>query len=561
MTTRFRRPAGLILAAALAVPAGTAAARPRPAPVEDDEARIVHALNRLTFGPRPGDVEAVRRIGLDEWISRQLHPERIPDDALGPRLAPLSTLGLSTAEILRGYDPPPALKKEIQKRRADMGESASEEDMRKARRELAAEYKDQMAGPPRKVVEELQEAKLLRAVYSERQTGEVLVDFWMNHFNVFAGKGQDKFLLTGYERDVVRPHAWGRFEDLLRATAQSPAMLFYLDNWLSTDPAANVDDLRRAMAEENGMRPRRGNGMGRGFGRRRAPGATARPPQPAGAKRRGGINENYAREIMELHTLGVDGGYTQKDVTELARCLTGWTIVGLRQNNPRFVFLDAAHDHGDKVVLGHRIKSSGIKEGEQMIHILATHPATAHFISYKLARRFVADEPPAALVDRAAAVFRKTDGDIREVVRAIVTSPEFSLPEYRQAKVKTPLEFVVSAVRASGAEVRDASALAQRVAQMGMPLYQQQPPTGYKDTAEAWVSTSGLLARLNFALDLASGRLRGVAVTADGIAAERLVPAGLSDTTRRTLASESGQGLDPARMAGLILGSPEFQRR
>ncbi|PYQ45548.1 MAG: hypothetical protein DMF77_03905 [Acidobacteria bacterium] len=401
MTTRFRRPAGLILAAALAVPAGTAAARPRPAPVEDDEARIVHALNRLTFGPRPGDVEAVRRIGLEEWISRQLHPERIPDDALGPRLAPLSTLGLSTAEILRGYDPPPALKKEIQKRRADMGESASAEDMRKARRELAAEYKDQMAGPPRKVVEELQEAKLLRAVYSERQTGEVLVDFWMNHFNVFAGKGQDKFLLTGYERDVVRPHAWGRFEDLLRATAQSPAMLFYLDNWLSTDPSANVDDLRRAMAEENGMRPRRGNGMGRGFGRRRAPGATARSPQPAGAKRRGGINENYAREIMELHTLGVDGGYTQKDVTELARCLTGWTIVGLRQNNPRFVFLDAAHDHGDKVVLGHRIKSSGIKEGEQMIHILATHPATAHFISYKLARRFVADEPPAALVARS----------------------------------------------------------------------------------------------------------------------------------------------------------------
>jgi len=561
MTTRFRRAAGLILAVALAVPAGTVAARPRPAPVEDDEARIVHALNRLTFGPRPGDVEAVRQIGLEEWISRQLHPERIPDEALGPRLAPLSTLGLSTAEILRGYDPPPALKKEIQKRRAEMGESASEEDMRKMQRELAAEYKDQMAGPPRKVVEDLQQAKLLRAIYSERQTGEVLVDFWMNHFNVFADKGQDKFLLTAYERDVVRPHAWGRFEDLLRATARSPAMLFYLDNWLSTDPSANADDLRRAMAEENGMRPRRGNGMGRGLGRRRAPGAMPRPPQAGGAKRKAGLNENYAREIMELHTLGVDGGYTQKDVTELARCLTGWTIVGLRQNNPRFVFLDAAHDHGDKVVLGHRIKSSGIKEGEQMIHILATHPATAHFISYKLARRFVADEPPAALVDRAAAVFRKTDGDIREVVRAIVTSPEFSAPEYRQAKVKTPLEFVVSAVRASGAEVRDASALAQRVAQMGMPLYQQQPPTGYKDTADAWVSTSGLLARLNFALDLAGGRLRGVAVTADGIAAERLVPAGLSDTTRRTLASESGQGLDPARMAGLILGSPEFQRR
>jgi uncharacterized protein (DUF1800 family) len=225
------------------------------------------------------------------------------------------------------------------------------------------------------------------------------------------------------------------------------------------------------------------------------------------------------------------------------------------------VFLDAAHDHGEKVVLGHHIKSSGVNEGEEMIHILATQPATARFISYKLARRFVADEPPAALVDRAAATFRKTGGDIREVVRTIVTSPEFSSPEYRQAKVKTPFEFVVSAVRASAAEVRDASALAQRVAQMGMPLYQQQPPTGYKDTADAWVSTSGLLARLNFALDLAGGRLRGVSVTAGSLVPEQLVPAGLSETTRRTLAAESGQGLDAARMAGLVLGSPEFQRR
>ena len=550
MSTRFRRATGLLLAAALAAPAGLAAARSRPVATADEDARIVHALSRLTFGPRPGDVEAVREAGLDKWIERQLHPERIPDAGLAPRLASLPTLRLSTAEILRGYDPPPALKKEIQKRRAEMGETASDEDMRKARRELAAQYKDQMAGPPRQVVEDLQQAKLLRAVYSERQLDEVLVDFWMNHFNVFAGKGQDRYLLTAYERDVVRPHALGRFEDLLRATAQSPAMLFYLDNWLSTDPNANADDLRRAMAEENGMRPRRGNA-----GRRRM----QAPASAAKGKRKAGLNENYAREIMELHTLGVDGGYTQKDVTELARCLTGWTIAGLRQNDPRFVFLDAAHDHGDKVVLGHRVKSNGVKEGEEMIHVLATHPATARFISYKLARRFVADEPPASLVDRAAATFRKTDGDIREVVRTIVMSPEFSAPEYRQAKVKTPFEFVVSAVRASGAEVRDAGAMAQRLAQMGMPLYQQQPPTGYKDTADAWVSTSGLLARLNFALDLAGGRLRGVSLPSREIPAEQLVPAGLSDTTRRTLASESG--LDAARMAGLVLGSPEFQRR
>ena len=589
MTTRCRRSRHLALVlavtGALAVSGSPAAiaARPRPVAGGDDGARIVHVLSRLTFGPRAGDVEAAKAIGLDAWMDRQLHPERIADDGLAARLAPLTTLRLSSAEILKGYDPPAAMKKEIQRRRAEMGDGASEEDMRQARRELAAGYKGTMAGPPRKVVDELQQAKLLRAVYSERQLDAVLVDFWMNHFNVFAGKGQDKFLLTAYERDVVRPRAWGRFEDLLLATAQSPAMLFYLDNWLSTDPAASVEDMRRAARDEQMGDLRARGPRARGWGQKRRPGmggrtggaAIGRPdgPPAAGNKRRAGLNENYAREIMELHTLGVDGGYTQKDVTELARCLTGWTIRGLRQDDPRFFFFEAAHDHGDKVVLGHAIKSSGIREGEEVIHILATQPSTARFISYKLARRLVADEPPAALVDRAAATFRKTGGDIREVVRTIVTSPEFFAPEHRQAKVKTPFEFVVSAVRASGAEVGDARALAQRVAQMGMPLYQQQPPTGYKDTAEAWVSTSGLLARLNFALDLAAGRVRGVSLPADALTragdgsgladalAARLVPAGLSDATRRTLAEQSGQGLDPARMAGLILGSPEFQRR
>jgi uncharacterized protein (DUF1800 family) len=510
------------------------AAGPRPGTAED-EARIVHALSRLTFGPRPGDLAEVRRVGLEAWVERQLHPERIADSALAGRLSPLTTLGLSTAEIMKGYDPPPALKKEIQKRRAELGEDASDAEMRRARRELAAQYQDTMAGPPRRPLEELQQAKLLRATYSERQLDEVLVDFWMNHFNVFAGKGQDRYLVTAYERDVIRPHAWGKFEDLLKATAQSPAMLFYLDNWLSIDPS-RVQKMRR------------GNGNGR----------------------RGGLNENYAREVMELHTLGVDGGYTQKDVTEVARCLTGWTIRGLRQGEPRFVFARAVHDSGTKTVLGRRIEGGGVEEGEAVLHMLATHPATARFISYKLARRFVADEPPAALVDRAAATFRRTDGDIREVVRTIVTAPEFFAPEHRQAKVKTPFEFVVSALRASGAEAGDARALSQRLNAMGMPLYMQQPPTGYKDTAEAWVSTSGLLARLNFALDLSAGRVPGVRVPAlasggraDGAAAETLarslLPAGLSESTRKTLAAE--QGLDGARMAGLILGSPEFQRR
>jgi uncharacterized protein (DUF1800 family) len=315
-------------------------------------------------------------------------------------------------------------------------------------------------------------------------------------------------------------------------------MLFYLDNWLSADPDASM---------------RFGSGRLRG----------RRPPmsqQPPPAMRRRGLNENYAREVMELHTVGVDGGYTQKDVTEVARALTGWTMTGLREGDPRFRFEPRLHVRGDKVVLGRTIRGGGIEEGEQVLHLLATHPSTARFISYKLARRFVADEPPEALVARAAETFRRTDGSIRAVVETIVKSPEFLGPEYRAAKVKTPLEFVASAVRASGAEVTSARALARRIAEMGMPLYLQPPPTGYKDTADAWVSTSGLLARLNLALDLAGGRLPGVRVDAARLpSAASLVPGGLSEATRRTVAAEGGA--EPARVAGLVLGSPEFQRR
>lgn len=358
-------------------------------------------------------------------------------------------------------------------------------------------------------------------------------------------------------------------------------MLFYLDNWLSADPKA----AERAMASRGRGRGNAGRGRRPGaFGRpdRRAPGGdpeTMRsfaegtaPPQGAGRRR--GLNENYAREIMELHTLGVEGGYTQKDVTEVARCLTGWTIEGLRRQEPRFTFESRLHDPGDKVVLGRTIKAGGKDEGDAVIHLLATHPSTARFVSLKLARRFVADEPPPALVDRAAETFRKTDGDIRAVVKTLVTSPEFFAPDVRAAKVKTPLEFVASAVRASGATVTDARELARRLGEMGMPLYLQQPPTGYKDTGEAWVSTSGLLARLNFALDLTAGRVAGTTVDVtrlasgpgsaggpSGALAAALVPAGLSGSTLKTLEGETGEAGNAPRLAGLILGSPEFQRR
>jgi uncharacterized protein (DUF1800 family) len=498
MMKTTRPAASLLLSLAIASPVPAAPAPAATRASADDTARIVHVLNRLGYGPRPGDVESVRRIGIDAWISRQLHPESIDDRAVEAKVASLSTTQLPVAELRKGYEVPREARLAMQKRRAEMGEDAPEADMRRARRELVSEYAGDMKGSPRQVVDELQQAKVLRAVYSERQLDEVMVDFWMNHFNVFANKGPERFLVGAYERDVIRPHAFGRFEDLLVATAQSPAMLFYLDNWLSADPKAT-----------------------------------------SFMKKPRGLNENYAREVMELHTLGVDGGYTQKDVTEVARALTGWTIAGLRPGRmadqggePRYVFNARVHDRGDKRILGETVKGGGENEGLLVLHRLATHPSTARFISLKLARRFVADDPPKALVDRAAETFRRTDGDIRAVVTTIVTSPEFFASANQGTKVKTPLEFVASAVRASGADVTSARVLAQRIAAMGMPLYQQQPPTGYKDTADAWVSTSGMLARMNLAADLAAGRVPGVSAGS----------ATLADATR-------------------TLGSPAFQRR
>src|SRR5438132_2680710 len=312
----------------------------------------------------------------------------------------------------------------------------------------------------------------------------------MNHFNVFAGKGLDRVFITSFERDVVRPRLWGKFEDLLMATAKSPAMLFYLDNAQSAaDP-----DLRAP-------RPLR---LGRILG------GGLRPMRPRGpANGPGGLNENYARELMELHTLGVDGGYTQKDVTELARVLTGWSIERPEQGTG-FLFRAPLHDVGSKTVLGYGFPTGGgIEEGEAMIRALAHHPATARHLAFKLCRRFVADDPPKELVDRIAKRFLETGGDLRETVRAVVTSPEFFDARYYRAKIKSPFEYVVSAVRAMGGVADDGLPIARRLAQMGEPLYLCQPPTGYSDTAEPWVNTGALVTRLNFALELAGQRLPG----------------------------------------------------
>jgi len=451
---------------------GSAASRP------DDPATITHVLNRLTFGPRPGDVERVRQVGLAAWLDQQLHPANIEDHAAEARLPQLQ-------------DPPDS--------------TDAKEQRRFARRQIVTLASD----------------KILRASYSERQLQEVLVDFWFNHFNVYAAKGRTAQYLPAYESEVIRPHVFDRFRDLLEATAKSPAMLFYLDNWLSADPDA-AERLQEMQQQRRGFRRN---------------GRFAAPPKPQqqaantkGAKKTRGLNENYGRELMELHTLGVDGGYTQQDVIAVARAFTGWTI----DRDGNFRFVPALHDNGTKVVLGHTITSGGgINDGEKVLDILASHPSTAHHIAFELAQRLVADDPPPALVDRAAARFRETNGDLREVVRTIVTSPEFLAPAAGDAKFKTPFELVVSAVRTTGADVSDGRPFVQVLQQLGQPLYMCQPPTGYRDTADAWVSAGGLVSRMNFATRLASAGMPGVTLPPD---------------------------VAPSSELALRLGSPEFQR-
>ena len=463
----------------------------------NQEQKVIHFLNRTSFGPTRESVQNVNRLGLRAYLDEQLDPEKIPDSTVEEKTAGLKTMRLNTGELFNLY-PPPKVAKE---RGAMAGEMQA----------------------PRFIIFELQQARLLRAVHSQRQLYELMVDFWNNHFNIFAAKGADRWLTTSYDRDTIRPHAFGKFRDLLLATAQSPAMLFYLDNWLSVSPNTTLTRM------------------------------------PANARRRG-LNENYAREIMELHTLGVDGGYTQQDVREVARCFTGWTLLRPR-GDAEFHFEPRLHDPGVKTVLGTRITGGGMEDGIKVIDLLARHSSTAKFIATKLARRFVADDPPVSVVNRAAEAFRRSDGDIRTVVRTIVDSPEFYSPEVYQAKVKKPLEFAASALRATNAETRVTLQLLRYLGRMGEPLFLAQPPTGYSDLAASWISPDMLLTRMNFAADLVSNRLDGARVQADALrdtqAFVRLIaPDSLSPATRAALAET-----DAREAPALLLAAPEFQRR
>jgi uncharacterized protein (DUF1800 family) len=527
-------------AAGGASPAVAESSRAPSAPSEGDR-QIIHALNRLTYGARPGDLERVRAIGLSAWIDRQLRPQTIDDSAAERALAELTTLHMPIADLLRAYPrPDPRLREKI----------ASGEMTRQEMRELYP-----MEKRPFRIAAELQAAKVIRAVTSERQLEEVMVDFWFNHFNVFAGKGELRWYVSAYEREAIRPHALGKFPDLVRATARHPAMLYYLDNWISTRSDFVVP-----------VGPNRG--------------------------RKAGLNENYARELMELHTLGVDGGYTQKDVTEVARAFTGWTI-DRPQTSGRFVFRPMMHDTGGKLVVGHRIPAGGGQgDGERVIEILTRHPSTARFIATKLVRRFVADTPPPALVGRVATTYSSTDGDIPAMLRVIFASPEFDGSDVYRAKIKKPFEFVTSAVRVLGGSVdaQGAAALARVSAEIGEPLYLAQPPTGYADRAEVWVNAGALLARMNFALALTSGRYPRVTIELPALVAgadprspaevlDRLLATIVADqagpATRAVLAAQLGApqitrlstddrgpaSTDVAKLAALVIGSPEFQRR
>lgn len=448
-----------------------------------------HVLNRLAFGPRPGDVDRVLAVGVDRWIDQQLRPERIADGNTERLLASFPTLRQGASQLLREY--PPLAAQQLQARlRGDsvMTRADSQELRREAQRN-------------REFVNDLLAAKVARAVSSERQLAEVMTDFWENHFNVFIGKAQLRYYLPDYTERTIRPHALGKFRDLLGAVAKSPAMLIYLDN------AQSVADSGRPTLDARG-RPIREAIIRRRI-QRMEPAQRAAIEQLQQRRPRG-LNENYARELLELHTLGVDGGYTQQDVIEVARALTGWGLNLPRQGGDGFVFRPQAHDAGEKVVLGRRLKAGrGIEDGEDVLDIVSRHPSTAMFISRKLAIRFVSDEPPADLVERAAATFTRTSGDIREVVRTIVTSPEFFARAAYRSKVKSPFEVTVSALRALGATADTTPFSAGLVGRLGQPLYGHQAPNGWPETGPAWINTGAILNRINLGILVASGRVPG----------------------------------------------------
>ena len=516
-----------------------------------EEQRILHVLNRLGFGARPGDVEKVKAIGLNKYIEQQLNPSSITDSVADAKVKNLEIFNMTTAEVFAKYPNPGALIRQLEGNRnnqnnANNNQEMTENERRERQQKIREYYEKYDLRPANQLIPQITANRVLRAVYSEKQLQEAMVDFWQNHFNVFAGKAAVRWYIPSYERDVIRKNALGNFKDLVVGTAQHPAMLFYLDNFENVAPNSQQNNNRgngrvQQMLRSGNLTPQMRDRIKKQRGwtdeeldRRLQQAKTAQQNQ-----RQRGLNENYARELMELHTLGVDGGYTQQDIVEVAKAFTGWTIADPRgyrsaaaneikgkENRQlnrlqrmagipddleagEFYFNQNWHEKGTKTVLGQKVDEGGIKDGLRVIDILVTHPSTAKFIAKKLAVKFVSDNPSEALVNRVAKSFQESKGDIKTTLRALFTDKEFFAPENYRAKIKTPFELAVSAMRAIGAETNASPAVLAMLNKLGEVPYGYQAPTGYPDTAEDWVNTGALLERLNYSIALASNRIPG----------------------------------------------------
>ena len=550
-----------------------------------DRDRAIHLLQRATYGPRPADIDAVLSDGISDWLDRQLHPERIDNAALETLLDGVPVASMSLNELAGQYPPNQVLQSV---RQLSQSNSLEESDQRRLRRELGEHS-------PRRILDGLATTRITNAVHSERQIEEMMTAFWYDHFNVFWGKDATRLLVPGYERNAIRPHVFGKFEDMVLATAQHPAMLFYLDNFQSAAPDSSLQ--ARERRDANARRMRRMPAQARAQATQRMEEQQQRRPRP-------GLNENYARELLELHTLGVDGGYTQADVIDVARILTGWTFgeqrsrMQMRQTQAsyedgrlvlpdidyeevyRFRFRPEFHDTGEKTVMGRVFEAGGgHEEGVELIRMLAHHPSTARHIATQLATRFVADKPPLALVDHLAAVFLATSGDLREMTRALFTSDEFYDPAVVGNRVKSPFLLVTSTLRMTYGRTANSRVLMETLRSLGEAPYLAEPPTGYEETSAQWASGGAMLTRMNFATSYVTGELRGVRPDRNRIFGEirrrgedsvavlldALLP-GTDTTELMAVIEEELQTTPPEsdresrlRVLGLILGSPEFQ--
>lgn len=484
-----------------------------------------HLLSRFTYGATPGQVDEVVKIGLEKWFEQQLDGN-LPDDSLNNMLNQYDALKLSNAQIIQEFP-----RNNVVLRMAVRDKVISQDSVNKGDRRnyqmVLQNYMDQHGMKPvQELYRQFYNQKVLRAAYSNNQLREVLTDFWFNHFNVSMTKNDCAEYIPDYERDVIRPNVTSKFGDLLLATAKSPAMLYYLDNFTSAGPMEDSPAQRRRVALlQNNMQDN--------------PQATAALQRLQNSRKQRGLNENYAREVMELHTLGVDGGYTQQDVTQAARVLTGWTVTPMgayggngammmghfanagkngadARGNVRegdFMFAANRHDNGEKTVLGKKFgPEGGYQEGVDLLEMLAHHPSAAKFITRKIAVRFVSDIPPQSLLDKMAKTFLKKDGSIREVLITMVNSPEFWSPAALREKTKSPFELAISSVRALHAQIGQPYQLYAWANKMGQKLYAYQAPTGFPDKGQYWINTGALLSRMNFGLALAAQRIPGVKI-------------------------------------------------